>query len=349
MQVEPNIELSVIIPCWNVAPWLPRCLDEVFAALPLKAEIIAVDDGSDDETPEILARYAANHTELKVYSQSHLGVSAARNRGLDAARGEFIFFVDPDDGIEPEFFELMLRRIKEKNADYCICAFRMRRDDGSFDDTKLKGEYELFSNDEILNGYISRIIGYSFKDVKRFYAKEPLFKRREMASVWRACFKREIIENASVKFDESISLYEDAIFNAEYLLYANAMTCVNRALYRVTERDTSAMKTIPRDTARFARNKLRLLAARIRLNKISRFRLWEFCEASAVFSVLELLSLIVRLKLKWRLGVSVLKDYLKVPEAKEALYKFPLSWRRPEIAVAVGFLRLICKLRVTKR
>ena len=119
------IELSVIIPCWNIAPWLPRCLEEVFAALPDRAEVIAVDDGSQDETLEILENFAARHKELKIFSQQNFGVSAARNRALDAAGGEFIFFVDPDDGVEPGFFTEMLERMKSKNADYCICAFKI--------------------------------------------------------------------------------------------------------------------------------------------------------------------------------------------------------------------------------
>lgn len=341
MKNEPFIELSVIIPCWNVAPWLSRCLDEVFAALPPSAEVIAVDDGSDDATPEILARFAAVHPELKVFLQPNRGVSAARNRGLDIAHGEYIFFVDPDDGVEPDFFISMLERMKESRADYCVCAFRVRREDGTFKDWKLRDAYEFSSNDSILEGYVSRIVGYSFNDVRRFYANEPLFARREMASVWRACFRRDVINRASVKFDETISLYEDAMFNVEYLLSATKMTCIDRPLYRVTERNSGAMNTIPRDASRFARNKIRLLLSRKRLNEMYGGRLWRFCEASAVFSVLEVFFLMMRFRLGWGEGCAILREYLDDDMARCALHDFPLSWRKPVLASAVLLFRMI--------
>lgn len=349
MNVARYIRASVIIPCWNVAPWLPRCLDEVFAALPTSAEVIAVDDGSDDETPEILARYASVRPELKVFSRPNGGVSAARNRGIGEALGEYVFFVDPDDGVEPDFFTSMLERIEETGADYCLCAFRTRRADGSFDDARLKASYELDGADEILKGYISRIIGYSFDDVRRFYAGETLFATREMASVCRACFRRALIEKASVRFDETVSLYEDAVFNAEYLLSAKKMTCIDRPLYRVTERESGAMRTIPRDAARFARNKLSLLSARIRLDEKSGGRIWPLSEASSVFSVLEIISLMMKFRLSLREGFSVLQKYLGDARARRALYAFPLSPRRPLFMFAVVFLRFICKCNYNRR
>lgn len=335
------IETSVIIPCWNVAPWLPRCLEDVFAALPDSSEVIAVDDGSQDETPEILQRFAAEHPELKIFSQQNYGVSAARNRALDAAKGEYIFFVDPDDGVEPDFFSSMLQRMKEKNADYCIVSFKTVGENGSVRNDSLKSDYEFASNSEIVSGYVSRIIGYSFNDVRRFHNGEPLFSRREMASVWRACFRRSLIEKARVKFDETIVLYEDAVFNAEYLLSAERMTSIDRPLYRVTQRDSGAMRTIPRDAEKLARNKLRLLAARKRLDLLSGGKIWPLSEASAVFSVLEIISMMFRFKLRWNDGRKILREYLNDKDVRTSLRTFPLSFRKPVLSAAVLALRCI--------
>jgi glycosyltransferase involved in cell wall biosynthesis len=349
MDSSSSIELSVIIPCWNVAPWLPRCLEDVFAALPDKAEVIAINDGSQDETPEILERFAEKHSALKIFNQQNFGVSAARNRALNAASGEFIFFVDPDDGVELGFFTEMLTRMKEKKADYCICAFKTLHADGSAKDEKLKSIYEFTSNDAIVSGYVSRIIGYSFDSVNRFYSGEPLFARREMASVWRACFRRSIIESAHIKFDETISLYEDAIFNAEYLLAAQSMTCIDKPLYRVTERDSGAMRTIPRNALKLARNKLNLLSARKRLDALSNGKIWKMCEGSAVFSVLEILSLMVRFKLRWSDGWTILKEYLNSTKTRSALHEFPLSVKKPILTAAVLMLRLVYPRSIKKR
>lgn len=340
MSDNPHVESSVIIPCWNVAPWLPRCLEEVFAALPPAAEVIAVDDGSDDATGEILERFAAAHPELKVFTQPNAGVSAARNRALGASSGEFIFFVDPDDGVEPDFFTSILERMRETGADYCVSGYRTRCDDGSFNDVRLKRVYEFSSKDEIIAGYISRIIGYSFDDVRRLYHGTPLFERREMAFVWRAAFRRSVIESRGIRFDETVVLCEDAVFNAEYLLSAKVMTCIDRPLYRMTVRANGATASIPRDATRFCRNKLRLLEARKRLDEASGGRLWKLCEASAVFSALEILSLMVRKKLAWREGRRILKEYLCDERVRAAVRDFPLSWRKPFLASAVGILRL---------
>ena len=303
-----------------------------------------MDDGSDDETLEILLEFSSKHPELKVLSQKNSGVSAARNMALDASQGEYIFFVDPDDGVEPEFFTLMINRMKEKEADYCVVAFKERSGGNDGRCGQLKGVYEYSSNSEIIEGYVSRIFGYSFNDVQRLYKGEALFSRREMASVWRACFRRSIIKKFSIRFDESIVLYEDAMFNTEYLLYANSMTCINKALYSVTERDSGAMKTIPRNASRLAHNKLRLLAARKRLDLASGGHLWCLCGASSVFSLLEILSLMFKCRLSWREGRQILREYMSDECVRRDIREFPLSYRKPILACAVCGLRIYNKV-----
>ena len=138
----PEKKLSVIIPCWNVAPWLRRCLKSVFAALPEGGEVIAVDDGSTDETGEILREAALSNEALKVIFQENRGVSAARNRALDEALGEFVFFVDPDDYVEDGFFSVMIAAMERDGADYCIAPYKTQKDEASATRTiSLKGDY----------------------------------------------------------------------------------------------------------------------------------------------------------------------------------------------------------------
>ena len=139
--------MSVIIPCWNVAPWIERCLRSVFAALPQGGEIIAVNDGSTDETGEILRKTAFSDDRLKVIEEENRGVSAARNRALDVARGEFVFFVDPDDYVEEGFFTDMIAAMERDRADYCISPYKTQKD-GSTDIkiVPLKGDYHYSSN-----------------------------------------------------------------------------------------------------------------------------------------------------------------------------------------------------------
>lgn len=336
----PDLKMSVIIPCWNVAPWIERCLRSVFAALPQGGEIIAVNDGSTDETGEILRKAAFSDDRLKVIEEENRGVSAARNRALDVARGEFVFFVDPDDYVEECFFTDMIAAMERDGADYCLSPYKTQKD-GSTDIklVPLKGDYRYSSNEDIVREYLPRIFGYSSVDAQRWYKGEALFSRREMASVWRAAFRREVIVKNKIRFDESIVLYEDAIFNAEYLLAAHRMTVVDKASYIVTERSSGAMCRIPKDARVLCRNKLRLLEARKRLDAKSGGRLGGLFSASCVFSALEILANLVRFKLPFGEGLNILRGYLKDAKVSRSLEEFPLSWKKPHWALAVVFLK----------
>ena len=101
--MEPKV--SVIIPVYNVEPFLARCLDSVVGQTLRGIEIICVDDGSPDRSIDILNRYAAQDDRIRVISQENRGLGGARNRGFDAATGEFILFVDSDDWIDPAYCE----------------------------------------------------------------------------------------------------------------------------------------------------------------------------------------------------------------------------------------------------
>jgi glycosyltransferase involved in cell wall biosynthesis len=324
-----GIEISVVIPCWNVAPWLGRCLDSVFAALPAAAEAIAVDDGSDDSTLDILRERAAREPRLRVLALGHRGVSAARNAALDAAGGKTVFFVDPDDQVAPDFFSAMSEALSRDGADVCVCAFS---------GAPLKGDYRFGSGEGIRAGYLPRVFGYSFDDVRAWYAGKPLFADREMASACRMAFRRELLDG--IRFDETIELYEDAMFVSEALLRAKSMTCVDRELYTVTDRESGAMRSIPKNGARLCRNKLRLLAKRRALDEAEGGSLGPLYAASCVFSALEMLSATVRGRLPRREGIAYLREYLADGFVQRSLKSFPISWRRPVVACAVLALRV---------
>ena len=328
--ISVSPEISVVMPCWNVEEWLPRCLDSVLAALPSAAEVLAVDDGSTDSTRALLESRAAADRRVRVFSVQHRGVSAARNVALDAAEGRLVFFVDPDDTVDPEYFTAMVAALDRDGADVCVCAFVGSR---------LNGDYRFATNAEIRAGYLPRVFGYSVDDVRAWYAGRPLFAHRELAGVWRMAFRRDLLESRRIRFDERIELYEDAMFVSECLLAASSMTCVDRPLYRVTARDSGAMRTVPRDGARFCRNKLALLAKRRELDAREGGALGPLYSASCVFSALEILACALRRRVSWREGRRFLAGYLADPFVREALRTFPLSWRRPLLATAV---RLLC-------
>lgn len=122
--------ISVIIPVYNVEKYLHRCLDSVIAQTYQNLEIICVDDGSVDESGKICDQYAVRDARIKVIHQENQGLSAARNRGLDAAEGEYIAFVDSDDYILEDMYKKMLDKLLNYNVDLCVCQWQYEFSDG---------------------------------------------------------------------------------------------------------------------------------------------------------------------------------------------------------------------------
>ena len=122
--------ISVIIPVYNVEKYLRRCLDSVIVQTYRNLEIICVDDGSVDESGKICDQYAVRDARIKVIHQENQGLSAARNRGLDAADGEYIAFVDIDDYILEDMYKKMLDKLLNYNVDLCVCQWQYEFSDG---------------------------------------------------------------------------------------------------------------------------------------------------------------------------------------------------------------------------
>lgn len=116
--------ISVIIPVYNMEPYLERCLDSVLNNTYRKLEVICIDDGSKDRSLEILRRYEAADPRVVVIAKENGGVSSARNAGLDRMTGEYVTFVDPDDFIHSQYVELLFRALLETETNIAICTFQ---------------------------------------------------------------------------------------------------------------------------------------------------------------------------------------------------------------------------------
>ena len=332
---------SLIIPCWNTAVTLPACLACVRAQTLGDFEAIFVDDGSTDGTARILAAAAAEDPRIRVITQPNRGVSAARNAGLDAARGTYIFFADPDDTFSSEMLARGVAAMEADGADYCVFPYR-QRDVGKEDFrlVALKGDYRYRTNADVRAGFMSRMFGYSPAQVRAWYAGTPLHAHREQGGVWRCVYRRSLIEAHHVRFDEAISLYEDAMFNCEYMLWAQSMTCITEPLYDYTLQPQGAIARLRR-SRRELTNKLALLRRRQALDAAAGGTLAESYSCSCVFSLLEMVALVFRTDVPFREGFRLVREYAAEPAVRRALRTFPLSLRKPLLALAVLFLRLV--------
>lgn len=335
---------SIIMPCFNSSPYLDAALSSVWAQTFTDFELIAIDDGSTDATRAILENAAERDRRLKIIAQPNRGVSSARNRGLDAARGRYIFFIDPDDTAQPNMLSRAIARLEQTQSDCCLFAYQRRIGErGEWRKIPLQGVYEYASANEIIDGFFPHLFGYS-DDQARIWGRRGNWQAgREEGAVWRGGYRMEVIRRCNVRFDETIVLYEDAMFNCEFLISASSMTCLNEALYNYTVRPSGAATRLNHSMVRVT-NKLRMLAKRDELDARTHGRLWPLYSASCVFSAMEIIYALWRRPSDWREGLRQLRTYLASPSTRRALSTFPLPSRRPLALLLVLVLRGYCRI-----
>lgn len=338
---DENPKASVIIPCWNVEKWVEDAVNSVLRSTFSDFEIIAVDDGSTDGTGAILERLAEEDPRVRVVHQANRGLSGARNSGLDVARGEYVFFLDGDDTFEPEFLLLGVGEMSATGADLCIFPIRIT----DFDATEsreepLRADYHFDTPADIRAHFIPRYIGYSMEHVRRWYTGTPLFDNREPGGVWRCVYRRALIEQYHVRFDERIVLYEDALFNCDYLLRARKTTCRPEPVYNYVLH-TGGLIANRNRALRVFRNKLTLLRVRQALNEREGGALGHLYAASCVLALLEMFAFLRTMPIGWSEGRRIVREYAADPEVRAAVRAFPLSWRHPVLALAVLAVRIL--------
>ncbi len=167
--------ISVIIPVYNVKKYLQRCLDSVIEQTYQNLEVILIDDGSTDHSGKICKEYAKKDVRIHVISQKNQGVGAARNKGLDTAKGEYITFVDSDDFISKDMIETMYGELIRLNVTYIGCGYN-----------------HLDSKGNILGSYtVNEITTYSgIQALQRHYMISE--KKENFILVWGKLFRREL-------------------------------------------------------------------------------------------------------------------------------------------------------------
>lgn len=118
-QQQPVV--SILIPCYNAAAFLPQCLDSIVNQTYQHLQVVVVDDGSEDNTLEIALQYTGKYPYIEVYHQENAGVATARNKLISHATGDYVLFVDSDDWIELNMVECMLKTLVHSKSDMAVC------------------------------------------------------------------------------------------------------------------------------------------------------------------------------------------------------------------------------------
>ena len=214
-------ELSIIVPVYKVEKYLPRCIDSILAQTFGDFELILIDDGSPDGCGRICDEYARKDKRIVVIHQKNMGVSAARNAGLDIARGRYIGFVDSDDWIEPQMYEVMMDAIRENGADMAVCGVRYADEDGKFTraDRLSEGVYTRAGLLEDVFAMPNRLGGGCCNKVL------------------------DASKIASVRFKVGMTIAEDALYLFDCFMRIDGAVKIGDALYNVYERCGSATRT----------------------------------------------------------------------------------------------------------
>lgn len=208
------MELSIIIPCYRVAQYVAECLESVCGLPPEQVEIVCIDDGSPDGSGEILAGYAARYPHLRVYAHArNQGLSAARNTGLDHARGAYVLFLDSDDMLRATAVLPLLEEAKIQNLDILQAGYE-RFEDGSGRPLPTPTQANRTG---VMTG-------------DACFAEQSAAGTFEPMTVLRL-YRRAFLLEHSLRMEEG-ALFEDELFTAPAFLCARRVQVTDTVLYR---------------------------------------------------------------------------------------------------------------------
>lgn len=211
-----KVEVSIIIPVYNVEKYIRECLDSILAQTFQDFEIICVDDGSTDKSLEILQEYKRKDDRLVILQQRHAGAGAARNQGLKLAEGKYIQFLDSDDYFEPTLLEELYTRAEQFGSDLTVCSSRKVDDEGNITETGSPNfpiNIDKVPMEQVFNRQ-------NFKD-EIFCLLIPV--------VWNKLIRKSFLERHYLEFPK-LTIYEDIAFMHSVVACADKIVACNKEL-----------------------------------------------------------------------------------------------------------------------
>ena len=200
--------ISVIVPIYNAEKFLSRSIDSILCQTFRDFELLLIDDGSKDGSASICENYCHADERVKYYHQPNQGVSAARNKGVEMALGDYVAFVDADDYVERNYLKLFAEAVQEWKTDLCIQGYKCIE----FRDCVLP-----YSHERVWDDICTKAVA--------------LNEHHLLGYVWNKLFRKDIIRSNHVQFNANVSLREDFVFVMQYLLHCNDMVVLPYAGY----------------------------------------------------------------------------------------------------------------------
>ena len=206
------VKVSVIVPVYNVEPYIRKCLETLTKQTLTGIEILIIDDGSTDRSVDIVKEFIQTNNNIKYYKKENGGLADARNYGLLYATGEYIAFLDADDYIQKDMYKLMYERAKELDSDIVECDFYW----------KYPKKYKIDVGE------------------KYFEKKEALEKARVV--VWNKLYKRKLIIDSKITFPKGLQ-YEDVEFFYKLVPHIDRISFVKQPMLYYIQRKNSLIST----------------------------------------------------------------------------------------------------------
>lgn len=229
--MKNNPLVSIIVPIYNTEKYLSRCLSSIVKQTYPHLEIILVNDGSPDNSPQICKEWEKRDNRIKVIHKKNEGLGLARNSGLSIATGKYIAFIDSDDYIDHHMYETLISQAECENADIVYCGYYQENQSGIFIKKSDFSTLTVFEKKDLLELSTQYIPGVS--------------KNLLTMSVWHSIYKREVITDFF--FSERDVVSEDLHFQLSAILNSERIVYIPNALYYYCYNNTSLSHTFKFD------------------------------------------------------------------------------------------------------
>lgn len=210
--------ISIIIPVYNAEKYIEKCLKSILT-IEDNIEIIVINDGSVDNTKEILENYEVKYPNIRCIHQKNSGVSVSRNTGMEHANGDYLMFVDADDVFDKEMYDNLVSIVKQNDIDFVY------------------GDYNTISENDTIYDYMKMKKGIDSIDaLKKYYLSHA-----DLNTCWGKIFKTNIVKTNNIRFPKNMKIGEDRIFVGNYLEHISNFKYINKPVYKYRIVQSGAM------------------------------------------------------------------------------------------------------------
>lgn len=216
--------ISIIVPVYNVEKYLSQAIESILNQRNCELQIILVNDGSTDSSLEIIRQYADRYPNIEVINQSNQGLSAARNAGLNVAKGEYVMFLDSDDWLVKDCIRDIAIDIKDNYPDLLVYA----------------GQRVYEKNKDLVKGEL-----FGPRETRKFKKGTDAYETLRVTHAYSTCvvlqvIKRKLLNERKIRFYEGI-LHEDHLFTFQIFMAAQQVICIPTPYYQYRIRENSIM------------------------------------------------------------------------------------------------------------